>query len=94
MGKLAFAHMEDESGKIQLWISRADLGDEWFDRFRDQIDLSDIVQATGTLRRTKTGEASIAAAADAAGQGPQPAARCAVMGFPIPKSAIASATSI
>ncbi|MDZ4716948.1 MAG: lysine--tRNA ligase [Roseiflexaceae bacterium] len=59
MGKLAFAHMEDESGKIQLWISRADLGDEWFDRFRDQIDSFDIVQATGTLRRTKTGEASL-----------------------------------
>jgi lysyl-tRNA synthetase class 2 len=59
MGKLAFAHMEDESGKIQLWISRADVGDEWFNRFRDQIDSFDIVQATGTLRRTKTGEPSL-----------------------------------
>src|SRR6266511_2872969 len=35
MGKLAFAHIEDENGKIQLWISRADLGDEWFDGLRD-----------------------------------------------------------
>jgi lysyl-tRNA synthetase class 2 len=59
MGKLAFAHIEDGSGTIQLWISRADLGDEWFERFRDDLDTFDIVQATGTLRRTKSGEASL-----------------------------------
>src|SRR5690349_8643234 len=59
MGKLAFAHITDESGKIQLWISKADLGDEWFARFRDELDTFDIVQATGTPRRTKTGEASL-----------------------------------
>jgi lysyl-tRNA synthetase class 2 len=59
MGKLAFAHVADETGHIQLWLSRADLGDAWFDRFRDDLDTFDIVQATGTLRRTKTGEASL-----------------------------------
>ncbi|MGB9738139.1 MAG: lysine--tRNA ligase [Chloroflexus aggregans] len=59
MGKIAFAHIEDGTGEIQLWLSRADLGDEWFERFRDQIDTFDIVQATGTLRRTKTGERSL-----------------------------------
>jgi lysyl-tRNA synthetase, class II len=59
MGKLAFAHIEDESGRIQLWLSRGDLGDEWFNRFRDDLDTFDIVQATGTLRRTKTGEPSL-----------------------------------
>lgn len=59
MGKLAFAHIEDGSGKIQLWISKADLGDEWFARFRDDLDTFDIVEATGTLRRTKTGEPSL-----------------------------------
>jgi len=59
MGKLAFAHIEDGSGKIQLWISKADLGDEWFARFRDELDTFDIVQATGTPRRTKTGEPSL-----------------------------------
>jgi lysyl-tRNA synthetase, class II len=59
MGKLAFAHIEDGTGTIQLWISRADLGDEWFDRFRDDLDTFDIVQASGLLRRTKSGEASL-----------------------------------
>ncbi len=59
MGKLAFAHIEDESGQIQLWVSRGDLGDEWFERFRDDLDTFDIVQVSGTLRRTKTGEPSL-----------------------------------
>ena len=59
MGKLAFAHLEDETGKIQLWLSKADLGNEWFERFRDDLDSFDIVEASGTLRRTKTGEASL-----------------------------------
>ncbi|HEX5691756.1 MAG TPA: lysine--tRNA ligase, partial [Roseiflexaceae bacterium] len=59
MGKLAFAHIEDGSGTIQLWLSKADLGDEWFARFRDDLDTFDIVQANGSLRRTKSGEASV-----------------------------------
>ena len=59
MGKIAFAHVEDGTGTLQLWISRADVGDEWFARFRDDLDTFDIVQATGTLRRTKAGEASL-----------------------------------
>jgi lysyl-tRNA synthetase class 2 len=59
LGKLAFAHIEDESGRIQLWLSRGDIGDEWFDRFRDDLDTFDIVEATGTLRRTQRGEPSV-----------------------------------
>jgi lysyl-tRNA synthetase class 2 len=59
LGKLAFAHIEDESGRIQVWLSRGDIGDEWFDRFRDDLDTFDIVEATGTLRRTQRGEPSV-----------------------------------
>lgn len=59
MGKIAFAHLEDGTGTMQLWISRADLGEVWFERFRDELDTFDIVQASGALRRTKTGEASL-----------------------------------
>ncbi|MGQ9877120.1 MAG: lysine--tRNA ligase [Chloroflexus sp.] len=59
MGKIAFAHIEDGTGDIQLWLSRADIGDEWFERFRDQLDTFDIVQASGVLRCTKTGERSL-----------------------------------
>ena len=59
MGKLAFAHIADETGTIQLWVSRADLGEEWFARFRDDLDTFDIVEVSGPLRRTKTGEPSV-----------------------------------
>jgi lysyl-tRNA synthetase class 2 len=59
MGKLAFAHIEDEHGRIQLWLSRAEVGDEWFDRFANDIDTFDIIQASGSLRRTNAGEASV-----------------------------------
>jgi lysyl-tRNA synthetase, class II len=59
MGKIAFAHIEDGTGQIQLWISRAELGEEWFARFRDDLDSFDIVQVHGTLRRTQKGEESI-----------------------------------
>jgi lysyl-tRNA synthetase class 2 len=59
MGKIAFAHIDDGDGSIQLWLSRGELGDEWFERFRDDLDTFDIVQASGTLRRTKAGEPSL-----------------------------------
>lgn len=59
MGKLAFAHIADESGQIQIWLSKADLGDEWFARFRDDLDSFDIIEVTGVLRRTKSGEPSV-----------------------------------
>jgi lysyl-tRNA synthetase class 2 len=59
MGKLAFAHIDDGSGHIQLWLSRGDIGDALFERFRDDLDTFDIVEASGTLRRTKKGEPSL-----------------------------------
>lgn len=59
MGKLAFAHINDGTGELQLWLSRGDLGDLIFDRFADELDTFDIVEVQGTLRRTKRGEASI-----------------------------------
>jgi lysyl-tRNA synthetase, class II len=59
MGKIAFAHIEDGTGHIQLWVSKAELGEEWFARFRDDLDSFDIVQVSGTLRRTQKGEESI-----------------------------------
>ncbi len=59
MGKLAFAHIADESGRIQLWLSKGDIGEELFARFRDDFDTFDIVQTSGTLRMTKKGEPSL-----------------------------------
>ncbi|MCU0492080.1 MAG: lysine--tRNA ligase [Chloroflexaceae bacterium] len=59
MGKIAFAHMDDGSGSIQLWLSRGDAGEETFAHFRDDLDTFDIVEATGTLRLTQKGEKSL-----------------------------------
>ncbi|MCG8346697.1 MAG: lysine--tRNA ligase [Chloroflexales bacterium] len=59
MGKIAFAHIDDGSGRIQLWISRNDVGDESFNRFRDDLDTFDIIEATGSLRLTQKGEKSL-----------------------------------
>ncbi|NTW01484.1 MAG: lysine--tRNA ligase [Oscillochloris sp.] len=59
MGKIAFAHLEDGTGTIQLWISRAELGEELFARFRDDLDTFDVIEVSGVLRRTQKGEASI-----------------------------------
>ena len=57
MGKAAFAQIQDVSGRIQLFLQSTTLGDR-YDAFKGW-DVGDIVGATGTLMRTKTGELSV-----------------------------------
>jgi len=59
MGKASFAQLQDMSGRIQLYLSAADLG-ESYDAFKGW-DVGDIVGAAGTLTRTRTGELSVKA---------------------------------
>lgn len=59
MGKAGFAQIQDESGRLQLWLKKDLLGDA-FDVFKD-LDLGDIVSAEGELTRTRTGELSLKA---------------------------------
>jgi lysyl-tRNA synthetase class 2 len=59
MGKLSFAHIEDGDGKIQLFLRVNELGQEQIDFFNRMLDLGDFVQASGTMMRTKTGEATL-----------------------------------
>ena len=59
MGKLAFAHIEDGSGRIQLFMRVNELGEEALQRFKDQFDIGDFIQASGELIRTRTGEVSL-----------------------------------
>ncbi len=56
MGKAAFAKIEDESGVLQIYFSRDDLGDEWFKTVKKMIEVGDIVAATGYPFITRTGE--------------------------------------
>ena len=57
MGKASFAHIEDRSGKIQLYFRKDDLGDEY--RIVHLMDLGDFLGVEGFVFRTRTGEVSI-----------------------------------
>jgi lysyl-tRNA synthetase class 2 len=59
MGKIVFAHVADESGRLQLFLRRDDLGDESHAVFKRLVDLGDFIQAGGDMFRTKAGEVSL-----------------------------------
>lgn len=59
MGKIIFAHIEDGFGRIQLFLRVNDLGEENMQRFLNDFDLGDFIQASGKLFRTKTGEITL-----------------------------------
>jgi lysyl-tRNA synthetase class 2 len=58
MGKASFCTLQDASGRIQLFVTRDAVGDEAYERFK-HLDLGDILGATGTLFKTRTGELSV-----------------------------------
>ncbi len=58
-GKTFFAHLQDRSGLIQLYIKKDALGEEGFADFKKHIDVGDIVFARGTLFTTKKGEVTL-----------------------------------
>jgi lysyl-tRNA synthetase class 2 len=59
MGKLAFAHIEDGSERIQLMLRLNELGEEKLEQFKNFFDLGDFIQASGTLLRSRTGEVTL-----------------------------------
>jgi lysyl-tRNA synthetase class 2 len=59
MGKIAFAHIEDGTGKIQLFFRVNELTKEGMDLLKNDFNLGDFIQAGGQLARTKTGEISV-----------------------------------
>ncbi len=58
MGKASFATVQDSSGRIQLFVSRENIGEELYDAFK-KWDMGDILAAEGVLFKTKTGELSV-----------------------------------
>jgi len=59
MGKVSFAKLQDRTGQIQVFLQRDALG-ESYEAFK-KYDVGDILAATGTLFKTKTGELSVRA---------------------------------
>ena len=57
-GKLIFATVQDRSAEIQLFVSRAVIGDDGFDTVKG-LDLGDWVGVSGTVMTTRKGELSI-----------------------------------
>jgi lysyl-tRNA synthetase class 2 len=58
MGKAAFTHVQDMTGKIQLFVQRDAVGEDVYAAFKGW-DIGDIVGAEGSLMKTKTGELSV-----------------------------------
>jgi lysyl-tRNA synthetase class 2 len=59
-GKIGFTHLQDQSGKIQIFIRQDRLSVENFDLFK-LLDLGDFLQVRGTAKVTQAGEYSILA---------------------------------
>jgi lysyl-tRNA synthetase class 2 len=57
-GKASFLHIQDDSGKIQIYIKKETVGDEIYAQFK-KWDIGDIVGFKGKLFKTKTGELTI-----------------------------------
>jgi lysyl-tRNA synthetase, class II len=57
-GKAGFAHIQDLSGQIQIYVRMDAIGEEQYKVFTS-ADLGDIIGVTGVLFKTKTGELSI-----------------------------------
>jgi lysyl-tRNA synthetase class 2 len=59
MGKIIFAHVEDGSGRIQLFFRVNDLGEEAMRQLTEEFDLGDFIETEGELFRTRTGEITL-----------------------------------
>ena len=59
MGKASFASIQDSSGKIQIFATRDELPEGFYNEQFKKWDIGDILAATGTLFKTNVGELSV-----------------------------------
>jgi lysyl-tRNA synthetase class 2 len=57
MGKNVFAHIQDETGKLQVYAQLQGLGDKF--AYWKMLDLGDFIGGEGTMFTTKTGEKTV-----------------------------------
>ncbi|MCM3774105.1 lysine--tRNA ligase [Priestia aryabhattai] len=57
-GKAGFAHVQDLTGQIQLYVRKDAIGEEQYEIF-SSVDIGDLVGVEGVLFKTKVGELSI-----------------------------------
>ena len=61
MGKASFIHIQDISGKIQIYLNNDLLPEKIYDEVARNLDLGDIIGCSGEIFITKSGELSIKA---------------------------------
>ena len=59
MGKAIFGHLQDASGKIQIYLKKDTVGEQAFKDFEELVDTGDIIGVRGKLFRTNTGELTV-----------------------------------
>ena len=59
-GKAVFADMEDQTGRVQVYVKANLIGTDSFDIFKD-ISVGDIIGITGSVFKTRTGELTVLA---------------------------------
>ncbi|MBU0456680.1 MAG: lysine--tRNA ligase [Nanoarchaeota archaeon] len=59
MGKASFFHIQDETGRVQLYLTKDILGDELYKILTKKTDMGDIIGAEGIIFKTKMGEVTI-----------------------------------
>ena len=59
MGKLAFGHLQDETGRIQVMLRKDTLGEQW--KGVELLDLGDFIGVEGEVIKSKTGEVTVEA---------------------------------
>ncbi|MCX5925119.1 MAG: lysine--tRNA ligase [Candidatus Dependentiae bacterium] len=58
-GKSVFAHIQDRTGKIQLYFKQADVGNALFDQLIHFVDVGDTLWVAGTTFQTRMGEITL-----------------------------------
>ena len=57
-GKSTFADLRDETGRIQLFLGKKQVGEDAYDALKD-LDIGDFIGATGDVQRTRRGEITL-----------------------------------
>lgn len=60
-GKSSWGHIEDGTGRVQIWLRVNNVGEQTQALFNDDIDLFDFVEVEGHMMRTRRGEITVEA---------------------------------
>lgn len=61
MGKASFAHLQDNTGRQQIYVKKDEVGEKVYEEMFRRIDLGDYLGCRGEVFRTRTGEITVRA---------------------------------